>query len=87
MQRQVIDLDNEDTFEANEQRARELAEQMENRVASSLAGQPPSHQTYNKGRFAASSGVPNNVITMEEYDQRPVRDRPNSKIQNSNLPG
>lgn len=42
MQRQIIDLDNEDTFEANELRARELAAQMEDRVASSLADRPAS---------------------------------------------
>lgn len=60
--RQMIDLGNEDTFELNEQRAREMAEEMENRVPSSLVNQPTSAQNYDSGRFNKAP------MTMDQYD-------------------
>lgn len=56
MQRQLIDLENDDTFEVNEQRARQLADQMENRLAGSLANRPASNQTYQGAKFTNQAG-------------------------------
>lgn len=69
---------NDDTFELNEQRARELTDQMDNRVPSSLRNQPTNNSNYEKGRFAG--GAPTGTNYMQD---RPVRDT-NSKVQNSN---
>ena len=78
---------NEDTFESNEQLARQLAKQEENgrlhaqmnqdnRIASSMQSRGANPDTYQ----------PNNFNQLEQ--ERPTRDKPASKIQNSkNLTG